>query len=213
MTSGDGRTETVDPVGDLFTRVVALPAEELAATLDRECQGDHELPRRVQELLDHFHAPLPILRNLGAGPRAGRGGGPAHSLLPSRIDEFRILERIGHGGMGAVYLAEQDRPRRRVALKVLLPFQADPHSARRLQQEAEVLGRLHHPGIAEVYAAGIYSSDLGEQPYFAWNWSRAWICGSPAVASGSTCRLAADCSPRSPTPSTMLTIAAWCTAT
>lgn len=56
--------------------------------------------------------------------------------------------------MGAVYVAEQDQPRRLVALKVIRAGWASPELIRRFQQESESLGRLQHPGIAQIYEAG-----------------------------------------------------------
>jgi hypothetical protein len=69
--------------------------------------------------------------------------------------------------MGVVYVAEQDRPHRTVALKVIKPGLATPSILRRFEHEAEVLGRLHHPGIAQVYEASTAEGPLGPQPFFA----------------------------------------------
>jgi tetratricopeptide (TPR) repeat protein len=69
--------------------------------------------------------------------------------------------------MGVVYLAEQQRPRREVALKVIRPGLATPAMLRRFEYESEVLGRLDHPGIARIYEAGVAETGLGPQPYFA----------------------------------------------
>ena len=69
--------------------------------------------------------------------------------------------------MGAVYEAEQDQPRRRVALKVIRAGWASPELIRRFQQEFHTLGRLHHPGIAQIYEAGTAETGFGSQPFFA----------------------------------------------
>ena len=69
--------------------------------------------------------------------------------------------------MGAVYEAEQDRPRRSVALKVIKAAWASPELLRRFEQEAQALGRLHHPGIAQIYEAGSADAGSGAQPFFA----------------------------------------------
>ncbi|HVN20187.1 MAG TPA: protein kinase [Dongiaceae bacterium] len=74
--------------------------------------------------------------------------------LPANIGHYRIIRLLGEGGMGAVYEAEQDRPRRRVALKVIKSAWASPELLRRFEQEFQTLGRLHHPGIAQIYEAG-----------------------------------------------------------
>ena len=69
--------------------------------------------------------------------------------------------------MGAVYEAEQNRPRRLVALKVIKSGWASPERLRRFEQEFETLGRLHHPGIAQIYEAGTADTAFGNQPFFA----------------------------------------------
>jgi non-specific serine/threonine protein kinase/serine/threonine-protein kinase len=86
---------------------------------------------------------------------------------PGQIGSFRVLRMIGHGGMGTVYEAEQDRPRRTVALKLIHAGSFMPEILRRFEFEAEVLGRLDHPGIAKIFQAGVVETALGRQPYFA----------------------------------------------
>ena len=98
------------------------------------------------------------------------GGGAAAAperLLPETIGTYRILGLIGEGGMGAVYSAEQQQPKRVVALKVIRAGFASAELLRRFELESQVLGRLHHPGIAQVYEAGTADSGFGPQPYFA----------------------------------------------
>jgi serine/threonine protein kinase len=86
---------------------------------------------------------------------------------PVMIGHYRILRLLGEGGMGSVYLAEQANSHWVVALKVIRPGFVDSESLHRFEQEAQVLGRLHHPGIAHIYEAGTADSALGPQPYFA----------------------------------------------
>jgi serine/threonine protein kinase len=69
--------------------------------------------------------------------------------------------------MGAVYEAEQAMPRRIVALKVIRPGLVAPDLRRRFENEVQVLGRLQHPGIAQIYQAGVTDLGGGPQPYFA----------------------------------------------
>ena len=88
-------------------------------------------------------------------------------LLPAAIGRYRILRLLGEGGMGAVYEAEQDQPRRTVALKVIKPGHASPELLRRFEQESQALGRLQHPGIAQIYEAGAADTAFGRQPWFA----------------------------------------------
>ena len=81
--------------------------------------------------------------------------------MVSNVGRYRIVRLIGEGGMGAVYEAEQDQPRRTVALKVIKPGLASPELLRRFEQEAQALGRLQHPGIAQIYEAGTADTGFG----------------------------------------------------
>ncbi|HEY2665037.1 MAG TPA: serine/threonine-protein kinase, partial [Candidatus Binataceae bacterium] len=87
--------------------------------------------------------------------------------LPAKIGQYRIIRLLGEGGMGVVYEAEQESPRRAVALKIIKPGFAGPELRRRFEYESWALGRLHHPGIAQIYEAGTADTGLGPQPYFA----------------------------------------------
>ena len=90
--------------------------------------------------------------------------GPA---LPATFGPYRIVRVLGEGGMGTVYEAEQGHPRRRVALKVIKPGLSSPELLRRFELESQALGRLQHPGIAQIYEAGTAQTAFGAQPYFA----------------------------------------------
>jgi eukaryotic-like serine/threonine-protein kinase len=109
----------------------------------------------------------------------GTGDGDADPTQhhPETIGRYRILHLLGQGGMGSVYLAEQENPHRVVALKVIRPGFATTQILRRFEQESKALGRLHHPGIAQIYEAGTADSGLGPQPYFAME----FIAGQPLI--------------------------------
>ena len=94
------------------------------------------------------------------------GAGEARRY-PEKIGHYRIFRLVGEGGMGSVYLAEQENPHRIVALKVIKPGFVSADLLRRFEQEAHALGRLQHPGIAQIYEAGMADSGFGSQPYFA----------------------------------------------
>lgn len=87
--------------------------------------------------------------------------------LPSTIGRYRIIRLLGEGGMGAVYEAEQENPHRTVALKVIRAGYTSVEMLRRFENEAQALGRLQHPGIAQIYEAGTAETPFGRQPYFA----------------------------------------------
>lgn len=88
---------------------------------------------------------------------AGTASSPAAgAALPQhRIGSYTIVQRLGEGGMGVVYEALQENPRRAVALKIIRGGGlVDDHAVRMFQREAQVLGRLKHPGIAAIYESG-----------------------------------------------------------
>jgi len=93
---------------------------------------------------------------------------PAPSLdAGSEVAGYRLVRKLGEGGMGIVFEAEQQSPRRRVALKLVRHAFPSLRLLRRFELEAEVLGRLQHPGIAQIYAAGTFAAIGGPQPFFA----------------------------------------------
>ena len=83
----------------------------------------------------------------------------------TRIGEFIVEAEIGHGSFGRVFRARQEKPDRTVAIKVLRPAGADSDRRRRFDREAEVLGQLRHPGIAQIYQVGTTDLGQGPQPY------------------------------------------------
>ncbi len=94
---------------------------------------------------------------------------PENQGLPQHIGPYRIVGIIASGGMGVVYEAEQEHPRRVVALKVLKHGLTSPSALRRFEHEAQVLARLRHDGIAHIYDAGMHDDPgaPGEPvPYF-----------------------------------------------
>jgi eukaryotic-like serine/threonine-protein kinase len=97
----------------------------------------------------------------------GRFEPVASPPLPENIGRYRVIRLLGEGGMGAVYEAEQDQPRRRVALKVIKAAWASPTMLKRFELESQSLGRLHHVGIAQIYEAGSAETPFGVQPFFA----------------------------------------------
>ena len=87
--------------------------------------------------------------------------------IPSEIGRYRILGTIASGGMGVVYEAMQEAPRRRVALKIIKAGAASDMALHRFHFEAQTLAKLSHPNIAQIYEAGTWESENGEVPFFA----------------------------------------------
>ncbi len=87
--------------------------------------------------------------------------------VPEKIGHYKVKRLIAAGGMGAVYEAVQEQPRRTVALKIMKQGIASRSSLRRFEYESQILARLRHPGIAQVYEAGMHDDGTGGVPYFA----------------------------------------------
>ena len=107
-------------------------------------------------------------------PRGDEGSGhciaehsAAESMIGQRFGSYKIVDVLGEGGMGVVYRAQQEHPHRTVALKVIRPGFVSEGMLRRFEHEAEVLGRLQHPGIAQIFEAGSAETSHGQQPFFA----------------------------------------------
>lgn len=127
----------------------------------------------ARHLLDEL-MPEPMAVNspeaAGDDPRCVRG--MFDSLSGSDNDaaagaRFRIIRPLAHGGMGVVYEAEQQRPHRTVALKVVRAGCSSPELAQRISREARTLARLNHPGIAHVYDSGVIDTPSGRGPFLA----------------------------------------------
>jgi tRNA A-37 threonylcarbamoyl transferase component Bud32/tetratricopeptide (TPR) repeat protein len=145
-------TDRARRLSDLFQRALDVAPEQRTAWLDRECAGDEALRDEVAALLaadtGGVASELEQLVTDGASPGRPQPG----DVIASR---YRILHAIGEGGMGVVFAAEQLDPPRRVALKCIRPGWLDAAAQQRFRREAEALARLQHPGIAQVYEAGI----------------------------------------------------------
>ena len=120
------------------------------ALLDEACAGDRELRAELQSLLEHHgHASEDFMRPSEADPVLTQflqdAADVARNRIGERIGGYFIEELIAAGGMGAVYLARQEQPRRHVALKVLRSGIASRSALRRFEFESQILGRLRHP--------------------------------------------------------------------
>jgi non-specific serine/threonine protein kinase/serine/threonine-protein kinase len=89
------------------------------------------------------------------------------AMIGRKIAGFTIKSLIATGGMGSVYVAVQEKPRRRVALKLMRAGVASRSALRRFEFESQILARLNHPNIAQVYEAGTHDDGTGGVPYFA----------------------------------------------
>lgn len=157
----------------IFERICDVAEPDRSRLLDLACGEDAALRDAVRVLLAHdsfagdfLEQPLDPL-HWPSVPTHENDRPPLET-----IGSYRVLEVLGQGGMGVVYRARQSRPEREVALKLIRPELLTHSAGARLEREAELLGRLQHPGIARVYEAGharIQGPDAHEyvQPYIA----------------------------------------------
>jgi len=139
--------------GDLFDRIRELPASERDAAIDEECGSDAELRARVMRLLraDQIAAGEEFLGRPVMEEAAQMIELPAAGTV---VGNYRLGRRIGAGGMGVVYEAEDLRLSRRVAVKIL-PSSYSDERIQRFQREARAAAQLNHPHIAAIYDAGL----------------------------------------------------------
>jgi len=104
--------------------------------------------------------------DFGLTPRPRVKAQRVDPLVGMDLGGVKIVKLIGEGGMGRVYEARQDKPARSVAVKIIRQGITSEKTMRRFEREAEFLGRLQHPGIAQIFIVGTYSSDFGEVPFY-----------------------------------------------
>jgi len=145
--------ERHNKIADLFHQAAARPESEREALLRRESGGDDTLVAEVLRLLAHDPG------SLHPGPESA----PA-DLIDTVIGKYRLLELLGSGGMGEVYLAEQEKPiRRKVALKVIKLGMDTKEVIARFQSERQALAMMDHENIARIHDAGATPEG---RPYF-----------------------------------------------
>ncbi len=147
----------IQRIEELFQRAADLPRAERAAFLEREC-ADPELRGRVEALLRRHDAGESLTRpRLDASRHPSEGPG-------TRIGRYRLLQHIGDGGFGSVYMAEQEEPVvRKVALKIIKLGMDTKEVVARFEAERQALALMEHPSIAKVLDGG--ATETG-RPYF-----------------------------------------------
>jgi len=145
---------------EIFADAIELPVTERAAFLDRECGGDAALRAQVEALLSGHDAAAHFLEK----PAVIRPVAKAEENIGDVIGRYTLRKKIGDGGCGVVYLAEQTEPvRRLVALKVIKLGMDTRHVIARFEAERQALAMMDHPDIARVFDAG--ATDAG-RPFF-----------------------------------------------
>ncbi len=142
-----------------------LPQDGRSAAIAAHVGDDAVARREVEALLEKDASDAPFIELPDC---VDPDVDPMDSLAGERIGEYRLVRPIASGGMGTVFEAIQDQPHRRVALKVMSSGLLSPSALRRFRLESETLAYLRHPGIAQIYGAGVHRGRMKlETPYFA----------------------------------------------
>ena len=138
--------------------------DEWGSYLDEACGEDREFRRDVQVLLDANASDDSLLDKGAIATEA-----PAVAEAPGDvIGPYKLLEQIGEGGMGVVFMAQQTEPiRRKVALKIIKPGMDTRQVIARFEVERQVLALMDHPNIAKVLGAGSTEAEKGISPICA----------------------------------------------
>jgi serine/threonine protein kinase/Tfp pilus assembly protein PilF len=149
---------------ELFAQALQIESAAQRATfLDQACGGDAALRGRVDGLLSE-HENLGSYLEVPAAAMAVATIEPAIKRPGARIGRYRLLEQLGEGGMGTVWVAEQTEPvKRRVALKLIKPGMDTRQVLSRFEAERQALAVMDHPNIAKVFDGGMTEEG---RPYF-----------------------------------------------
>ena len=148
----------------IFAETIEKEPGERADYLDKMCANDQALRRRVEGLIAAHENPDSFLNPPSLEPRETEDCVPIAEAPGTKIGRYKLLQEIGEGGMGTVFMAEQTEPvKRRVALKIIKPGMDSKQVIARFEAERQALAMMDHPNIAKVLDAG--TTDSG-RPYF-----------------------------------------------
>src|SRR5262249_34405327 len=148
-----------------FLAAAELGAAEREAYLIAHCGGNAELRAAVERLLAAHHQPASVLnRPLGSGPEQTGPYFASEQVGAVIAGRYKLLEEIGGGGMGTVWVAEQTQPvRRKVALKFIKAGMDSKSILARFEAERQALAVMDHPNVAKVFDGGLTENG---RPYF-----------------------------------------------
>jgi serine/threonine protein kinase len=142
-------------VQEIFAAALQHPRDELPRFLEEACAGDDGLRREVESLLAHDRDAGAFLQTPALGAATRKVQNLDRSFVGQILGHYRVIRQIGSGGMGEVYLAQDARLGRQVAVKVLARELSDDEQWKaRFVQEAKAASALNHPNIATVYDFG-----------------------------------------------------------
>src|SRR5271170_1369423 len=138
-------------IREIFLAIVAEPSAKWETLLNEACGDDPDLRRQVSVLLEAHDGSEGILDRNQAGQTQTGVHGPSNERAGMVIGPYKLLQQIGEGGMGTVFMAEQTHPvQRKVALKIIKPGLDSRQVIARFEAERQALALMDHPNIAKV---------------------------------------------------------------
>ncbi len=154
MSSSSSRWQRLEA---LFYQALELKPEERAAFLEKSCADDADLRKEIQELLNSSEKPMELLQESVVEAAQQMVAAERRRVIApgTQLAQYTVISMLGAGGMGEVYLAEDTRLGRKVALKLLAPeLTLNQRGLRRFEQEARAASALNHPNILTIYEFG-----------------------------------------------------------
>jgi serine/threonine protein kinase len=148
--------ETWHHIKELFEAALKRAPDERSAFFDQACNGDESLRGEVESLLTSYEDGESFMERPAVALAAeSLAGSRSESLIGQAIGHYQVVREIGSGGMGEVYLAQDAKLGRRVALKLLPTYLSkDEDRLRRFEREAHAASALNHPNVCVIYEVG-----------------------------------------------------------
>jgi len=155
--------DRAERVAEIVEQALEHEPAERRTFVDESCNGDTGLRREVDELLGHADGARDFIETPVFKIDPEQWAEKVELRIGAMMGEYRIIALIGEGGMGEVYLAEDQKLRRQVALKLVRPSFTSRAMLRHFEHEERILAALNHPNIARLYGTGLTPDGL---PYF-----------------------------------------------
>ncbi|MGA2246652.1 MAG: hypothetical protein ABSH48_16795 [Verrucomicrobiota bacterium] len=162
---------------EVFNVALELPASQRAAYLEMACAGDDALRQRSEALLAADEQAEELLPKIDASAKATmKLDAPDDNAVGQTIGRYRLLEKVGEGGCGVVYVAQQNEPVHRLVVLKVIKLQMDAKEViARFEAERQALAMMDHPNIAKVLDAG--TTETG-RPTSYWSVGRGALLGA-----------------------------------
>ncbi len=148
-------SERLKQVEDIYHAALELPPGERESFISEKCGADDDLRREIESLLDVKKSSYEFFKEppLSLAAEMFSQNDKQSNLVGKEISHYKIIRLLGSGGMGEVYLAEDTKLQRQIALKVVTSqFESDTERLRRFKKEARAVSALNHPNIITIYS-------------------------------------------------------------